>query len=175
MDNLEKFIGKNRDLFDDEEPLDGHFERFEERLDQVNSGSDRSFDRYFMLMIAAGLLILLTISVFIFDFGANRISRGLSEVNTANVPNEIQEAINYYDAAASNSLKQINKLACCGQDTKNIYSMANEELKTLNANSEELQRTLQQNPDERVKAALIQNNMMKEQVINELVNQMKRR
>ena len=175
MDNLEKFIGKNLDLFDGEEPLDGHFDRFEEKLNQANAGSDRPFDRYFMLKIAAGLLILLTISVFIFDFGANRLSRGLTEVNTVNAPNEIQEAINYYDAAASNSLKQINKLACCGQDTKNIYSMASEELKTLNANSDELQKTLQQNPDERVKAALIQNNMMKEQVVNELVNQLKRR
>ena len=33
MDKLENFISENRELFDDAEPLGGHFSRFEDKLD----------------------------------------------------------------------------------------------------------------------------------------------
>jgi hypothetical protein len=176
MDKLEKFISENRESFDDAEPLAGHFSRFEEKLYRQKAQSG-IFDKNFLLKIAAGLLILLTVSVYIFDFAANRISKNLSgERRSALVQAEMQDAINYYDNAASTKLGQINKLACCGQDIRNIYSMASDEMKTLNANSTELQRTLSENPgNERIQAAIIQNQQMKEKVMDELVNQMKRR
>jgi hypothetical protein len=177
MDKLEEFITENRESFDDAEPLAGHFSRFEEKLDQQQAHSGIAIDKNFLLKIAAGLLILLTVSVYIFDFAANRISKKLSgESRSALVPAEMQDAINYYDAAASAKLGQINKLACCGQDTRKIYSMASDEMKTLNANSAELQKALSENPgNERIQAAIIQNQQMKEKVMDELVNQMKRR
>lgn len=176
MDNLEKFLIENRELFDDAEPQAGHFCRFEEKLERQQPSSGVAVNKYFLLKIAAGLLILLTVSVYIFDFAAHHITKSLSGENRAVVvPAEMQDAINYYDDAASTKLRQINKLACCGQDTRKIYTMANAELKSLNANSEELKRDLSKNPDERVQAAIIQNHQMKEKVMNELVDQMKRR
>lgn len=177
MDNLEKFIIDNRESFDDAEPLSGHFSRFEEKLDRQNAQSGVYFDRNFLLKIAAGLLVLLTVSVFIFDFGANKLSKSLTATNRSSVvPAEMQDAINYYDAAASTKLGQIDKLACCGQDTRNIHSMASSELNSLNANSKELQKALSENPgNERVQAAIIQNHQMKEKVMTNLVEQMKRK
>ncbi|MGA2824442.1 MAG: hypothetical protein ABSE72_13075 [Bacteroidales bacterium] len=175
MDKLEKFITENRESFDDAEPLAGHFSRFEEKLDQQKDHSGIAIDKNFFLKIAAGLLILLTVSVYIFDFAANRISKNLSgEQRSALAPGEIQDAINYYDDAVSSKLGQINKLACCGQDTRKIYSMASDEIKTLNANSAELQKTLSENPgNERIQAAIIQNQQMKEKVINQVVGKLK--
>lgn len=176
MDKLENFISENRELFDDAEPLGGHFSRFEDKLDKQNEQPGGSFDKYFLLKIAAGLLILLTVSVYIFDFAANRFSKSLTgKSKTAIVPAEMQDAINYYDDAASSKLGQINKLACCGQDTRKIYSMASAELRSLNENSEELKKTLSENPDERVQAAIIRNYQMKEKVMNEVIDQMKKR
>jgi len=177
MDKLEKFISENRKSFDDAEPMAGHFSRFEEKLDQQHAHSGVSIDKNFLLKIAAGLLVLLTVSVYIFDFAADRISKNLSgESRSALVPAEMQDVINYYDDAASAKLGQINKLACCGQDTRKIYSMASDEMKTLNANSAELQKTLSENPgNERIQAAIIQNQQMKETIMNQLVDQMKRR
>ena len=175
MDKLEKFISENRGSFDDAEPLSGHFSRFEEKLDQQQSHGGVAIDRNFLLKIAAGLLILLTVSVYIFDFAANRISKNLSGENrSAIVPAEMQDAINYYDDAASAKLGQINKLACCGQDTRKVHSMASDELKSLDANSAELQKTLSENPgNERVQAAIIQNHQMKEKVMNQVVDKLK--
>ena len=177
MDKLEKFITENRESFDDAEPQTGHFSRFEEKLDQQYASSGLAIDRRLLLRIAAGLLVLLTVSVYIFDFAANRISKSLTgESRSALVPAEMQEAIRYYDDAASVKLGQINKLACCGQDTRKIYSMADNELKTLNVNSAELQKTLSENPgNERIQAAIIRNHQMKEEVMNQMMNQMKKR
>jgi hypothetical protein len=176
MDNLEKFITENREFFDDAEPQAGHFNRFEEKMEQQQPHSEVAFDKYFLLKIVAGLLILLTVSVYIFDFAAHNISKSLSGKSSVTVvPAEIQDAINYYDDAASVKLKQINKLACCGQDTRKIYTMASAELKSLNTNSEELKKALAENPDERIQAAIIQNNQMKEKVMSELVDQMQRK
>jgi len=176
MDKLEKFIMENRELFDDAEPPEGHFDRFEEKLDQQLAQPGIVFDKYFLLKIAAGLLILFTVSVYIFDFAANHFSRSLSgNPRSALVSTEMQDAINYYNDAASTKLGQINKLACCGQDTRKIYSMASAELRSLNVSSEELKKTLSENPDERVQAAIIRNYQMKEKVMNELVDQMKRK
>jgi hypothetical protein len=177
MDKLEKFITENLESFDDAEPLAGHFSRFEEKLDQQQAHSGVAFGKNFFLKIAAGLLILMTVSVYIFDFAAKQVSKNLSgEGKSALVPAEMQDAINYYDEAASAKLGQINKLACCGQDIRKIYSMADNEMKTLNANSTELQKSLSENPgNERIQAAIIQNSQMKEKVMNQLVNQMKRK
>jgi hypothetical protein len=177
MDKLEKFITENRESFDDAEPLAGHFSRFEEKLDHQHDHSGFSIDKYFFLKIAAGLLIFLTVSVYIFDFAANRISKTLSgESRSAIVPAEMQDAINYYDDASSDKLRQIDKLACCGQDTRKVYSMASNEMKTLNANSAELQKVLSENPgNERIQAAIIQNHQMKEKIMDQVVNQMKRK
>lgn len=177
MDKLEKFITENRESFDDAEPLAGHFSRFEEKLDQQNAHSGIAINKNLLLKIAAIVLILLTVSVYIFDFAANRISGNLSRENrSALVPAEMQDVINYYDDAASAKMGQINKLACCGQDTRKIYSMASDEMNTLNANSAELQKTLSENPgNERIQAAIIQNQQMKEKVMTQLVEQMKRK
>jgi hypothetical protein len=155
----------------------GHFSRFEEKLDQQQAHPEFAINRTFLLKIAAGLLILLSVSVYIFDFAANRFSKSFSGENkSAFVPAEMQDAINYYDDAASTKLGQINKLACCGQDTRKVYSMANNELNSLNANSAELQKALAENPgNERVQAAIIQNHQMKDKVMNQVVSQMKRK
>lgn len=177
MDKLEKFITDNRASFDDAEPSEGHFSRFEERLAQQNEESAFTFDRNFLLKIAAGILILMTVSVYIFDFAAHHISKNFSaQINTTKGTTEMQDAINYYDDAATAKLGQINKLACCGQDVKKIYTMASDEMKSLNANSAELQKALSENPgNERIQAAIIQNHQMKDKVMSQMVDEMKRK
>ena len=177
MDKLEKFITENRQSFDESEPLAGHFSRFEEKMEQQYVHTGFRVERNFLLKIAAGLLILLTVSVYIFDFAANRFSKNFTyNTKSAKVPAEMQDAMNYYDNAASAKQGQIDKLACCGQDTRKIYTMANDEMQTLNANSAELQKELSENPgNERIQEAIIQNHQMKEKVMSQLVNQMKRK
>jgi hypothetical protein len=177
MDKLEKFIVENRGLFDDAEPMEGHFNRFREKLEQEPVPERFAYNRMFFLKIAAGVLVLLTVSVFIFDFAAGRLSDKFTgaQIGVA-IPAEMQDAINYYDNSASSKLRQIDKLACCGQDTRKIRSMAGNELKNLDSDAAELQKALSENPgNERLQAAIIRNYQMKDEVMDQVVKQMKRK
>jgi hypothetical protein len=177
MDKLEKFIEENLEAFDDAEPMAGHFSRFEEKLNKQIPIREKRFERSMILKIAAGLLILMTISVFIFDMAKRHSFRnGTGSENAAVLTPEMKDAIQYYDDAASQKLGMINQLACCGQDTRKVYTMANDEMKSLNASADELKKALAENPgNERIQAAIIQNHQMKEKVMNQVVNKMKRR
>lgn len=175
MDKLEKYVKEHRDLFEDSEPPAGHFDRFEGKLDSQLDNKGFALNRVFLLKIAAGLLILLTVTVFLFDIAVRRISKFAQDnISGKELPAELQEAVNYYDDAATIHLGKIQKLACCGQDTRNLYSMASGELDALDANATELKKTLKENPDdERVQSALIRNQKMKETVMNNMISKMK--
>ena len=177
MDKLEKIFIENRESFDDAEPMEGHFSRFQEKLDRQSIPERVTNNRMFFLKIAAGILVLLTVSVFIFDFAAGRLKETFKKENTGvTLSPEMQDAINYYDNSASSKLRQIDQLACCGQDTRKIHSMAGIELNDLDANAAELQKALSENPgNERIQAAIIQNHQMKDEVMNQVVKQMKRK
>ena len=174
MDSLEKYMKDNRELFEDSEPPAGHFDRFAEKLDQQSVHHQVGMNRSFLLKIAAGLLILLTVTVFLFDFAAQKI-RNFAQNDTSGkeLPADLQEAVNYYDDAATNHLNNIQKLACCGQDSKKLFSVASGEMDALDANATELKKTLKGNPgDERVQSALIRNQQMKETVMKNMLRKM---
>jgi hypothetical protein len=175
MDKLEKFVKENRDIFDENEPSIGHFDRFEEKLDTRFGYHKTGMNRSFLLKIAAGLIILMTVTVFLFDFAAQHISKYTQNNGQGkNLPAELQDAINYYNDAASDHLNKIQKLACCGQDSHKIYSLASGELDVLDANTAELRNTLKENPgDDRVQSALLRNQRMKETVLNNMISKMK--
>jgi hypothetical protein len=165
MDNLERYIAENRDLFDSSEPGEGHFDRFRERMDRVYGPRKRQFNNMMFMKIAAGILVLITGTLFIFDLTGKRTDKELS--------GDVQEAVNYYDNSAQDHLRSIRKLACCGQDSKSLYNMASGEINALDENARELKKTLAANPDdERVQSALIRNQQMKETVMKNMIRQM---
>ena len=174
MDKFEKYVAENRNLFDDSEPPEGHFDRFRDKL-EGQPVARIEMSRSLLLKIAAGLLILLTVSVFIFDFAMNRIRNNFqNNASAKELPADLQEAVNYYDGVAASHLNKIRKLACCGQDSRSLYSMASGELDALDANARELKKACENNPgDERVQSALIRNQQMKETVMNNMIRQMK--
>jgi hypothetical protein len=176
MDKLDKFIIENAGFFNDSEPEHGHFKRFGEKLDQ-DSGVDKfRINRSLMLKIAAAILILITATVLVFDLGLKRISKSFEKYNAGTVlTSEMQDAMSYYDGLTKNRLGEFNKLACCGEEQVHLNSLVSSELTDLDANIAELKQALQKNPDnERLQAALIQNQQMKNQVLDNMINQMKK-
>ena len=176
MDKLDKFISENVGLFNDSEPDPGHFKRFRAKLDQDSSKGTFRIHSNMMLRIAAVILILITATVFVFDFATKRLSNAI-ETNSAGtgMTNEIQDAMAYYDGQTKNRLIEFNKLACCGEEKVHLNSMVSGELNTLDVNIAELKQTLRENPDnERIQAALIQNQQMKGQILDNMINQMKK-
>jgi hypothetical protein len=64
MSELKKYFEENRNIFDDKEPLDGHFERFEKRLDSLNAAKKRkrTFKIRFITTLSVAASILLVIA-----------------------------------------------------------------------------------------------------------------
>lgn len=60
MNELKKYLKENRDIFDTEEPLDGHFERFEERLN--SSVTKRKRRIWLVTTFSAAVSILLVVA-----------------------------------------------------------------------------------------------------------------
>ena len=129
-----------------------------------------------MLKIAAVILVLITGTVLVFDLGVKRLSNNIEMYYAGTgLTNEIRDAMNYYDGLTMNRLGEFNKLACCGEEKVHLNSMASSELNDLDANIVELKQTLRKNPDnERLQAALIQNQQMKSQVLENMINQMRK-
>ena len=66
MDRLEKFIQSNRDQFDDLEPQEGHFERFQEKLSRHHR-QNRTFPWTVLLKAAAVAVLVVLSGLWVYD------------------------------------------------------------------------------------------------------------
>jgi len=174
MSDIENFIRNHRSEFDDIEPKPGHVQRFEARLNVDNTGRIVGINRLFLLKIAALLLLLITVSVFVFDLKTRSVRSRLGiEVASAELPSEVKEAMQYYDGQAIQQMNEIDKLAGTGQQAKDLNMTARRELQSLDDNTTALKKAFSENPNnERLIAALIQNQQMKERVTNTILAQL---
>jgi hypothetical protein len=174
MGNLEKFIRENREQFDGTEPLDGHLGRFRERLGSVEEPLAIGTSRFHLLKVAAVILLIISVSVLVFDQGARFIRNRFSpETAATQLPGEISEAMQYYDAKAIAQLSQLRKLTSDPVQADLINEDALKEMEALDAGTRELQQSLAENPNnERIQAAMIQNQQMKEGVMNTIISKL---
>ena len=93
MDNLEKYIIKNRDKFDMEEPGGDHFERFRNMLQQGERSSIR-FSWINTAKVAAGIFIVLAFTFWL-HFNSGNGHDGLF-ITLADIDQEYHEAEIYY-------------------------------------------------------------------------------
>ena len=170
--DLEQLILENRDQFDNIEPLDGHFERFGERLGLAEETRVTAPSRFSMLKVAAVILVIITGSVVVFDLATRSIRERFSSPTAAKLmPAEFNEAMQYYDARATAQLKEVHKLASSPEQAVIINEDAVRAMNILDEDTRELQKSLAENPNcERLQAAIIQNQQMKEGIVNNIVN-----
>jgi hypothetical protein len=170
--DLEKLIQENRDQFDSMEPLDGHFERFSERLGLSDEKIIAPSSRFSMLKVAAVILVIITGSVIVFDLATRSIrEKFASTVAVKQMPEELSEAVQYYDARATAQLREVHKLANSPEQAVIINEDAVMAMNNLDEDTRELQQSLAENPNcERLQAAIIQNQQMKEGIVNNIVN-----
>jgi hypothetical protein len=173
MNDLEKYMRDHRDEMDDQEPGPGHFERFESRLALQPAGVHPGVNRFAMLRIAALILLLITVSVFIFDFAGREVrERFATKKAGAELPLEIREAVQYYDNQTTNRLGTLHKLAATQNEPGAPGESARKEMQNLDAATAELQQLLAANPgNERILDAIIRNQQMKETVLNNIISQ----
>jgi hypothetical protein len=162
MDKLDKLLTDHREAFE-EEPLEGHFERFETKLDKYHTVKKRRLKAWPFLKIASILIIVLLCANLIVYILPNKI--GKHEQRFAN--NELNETANFYTVRINSGMSQLKQMADQGIGSEQELIMVNKEMNELDSLYVELQREYSVNPnDERVVNAMIEYYQTKLNIIN---------
>lgn len=177
-DYIDDIILENIDELNDNEPMEGHFARFEAKLNAQNKKKKKiTFDVVWKVAAAVIFVLLAGNQTYIY-FSPN--GQGiLSQKNAApiislaSVSNEYQEVEFYYTSAINSGLDQWNKLNEAGLISEDEQSMMNEELTEFDTLYKNLQEDLQANPnDDRVINAMLEYYQAKLSVINIIVDKL---
>jgi hypothetical protein len=172
MSMLEEKIRKNRDLFDGADPTEGHFDRFQSRLDSLHEvrtlQSSRFSGKFFR--IAAVIVVLLGLSVTYYIIDPSSRTNQLA-ANT--LPQEIQEARMYYDKLANEKLLKINECASSTSEASYIQKVAVNQMTQLDSNSVKLEQQLQDDQgNTRLINALLRNYKTKSDLLDDILNRL---
>lgn len=174
MKRIEDIIKKNQEAFDDHEPQSGHFERFQEKLEQSQDGVEESwFERNnFILKIAAAILLFAAISTVIYTDTLSFVKNALTDqIVAAELPAEIVEVMHYYNVITDKKVSRIDELAISDKEATRVKQMAYVELKTLEEAKEDLEQEYAQNPNnERIMNALLLNQTKRAEILDKIIN-----
>jgi len=162
MDKLEKIFSENRDAFE-EEPLEGHFERFETKLDQYNPVKKRKFKAWPFLKIASVLIItLLVVNLLIYVIPAKKANNVRQFANS-----ELNETANFYTVRINSGMSQLKTMADQGIGSEQELLQVKKEMDEMDKLYQDLQKEYSKNPnDERVVNAMIEYYQTKLNIIN---------
>lgn len=169
---LEKIFSENRDAFDAFEPEAGHFERFEARLDAAEEHRSKRANRFGMLKVAALILVLISATIFIFDFAFSQIrDRIASSEQSDGFPLEMHEAMFYYKTRTDQQLATLNELSANHPQVGEIRQSAKLEMERLDKCTGELTAELKKNPgNEKIEEAILLNQKMKEEILTHILS-----
>lgn len=176
-DYIEELIQKNIDALNDNEPMEGHFQRFEEKLKAQHKTRRISYKSVLQLAAAVVFVFLLTNQAFIYfstDSQGLILNAGKSkEATLASVSPEYKEVEFYYTTSINSGISQWNELMNNGFISEDEQAMMQEELAEFERLYKTLQSDLAANPnDERVINAMLEFYQTKLSLINMIVNKL---
>jgi hypothetical protein len=176
-DNIEEIILKNLEELNENEPLDGHFERFEAKLNAPNKKRKITFSVVWKVAAAIIFILMASNQTYIY-LSPNQQSSLLhvikgKNITLASVSEEYKEVEFYYTNAISVGLNKWNALNDDGLISTEEQELMNEELSEFEDRFKTLQQDLVANPtDERVVNAMLEYYQAKLSVINMIVNKL---
>jgi hypothetical protein len=175
-DNIEEIILNNLKELNDSEPLDGHFERFQAKLNRQNKRKLISFSLVWKVA-AAVVFVLLAVNQANIYFSPDKQNDELAVNNSgfslASVSPEYKEVEFYYTNAINVGLNQWNGLKTDGFISESEQEAMNAELAEFEERFKTLQTDLAANPnDERVINAMLEYYQAKLEIINMIVNKL---
>jgi len=161
MDKLDKIFFENRDDFD-EEPRDGHFERFEQRLKQAKKKQQKPILSPFLKVAAVLVIVLLSANLFF----TIRSPKQKNKETAAN-RNEMNEASFYYTSKINTGIRELETMANEGIGSTTEIVQIKHELSEMDSLFVNLQQEYKANPnDERIINAMIEYYQTKLDIVN---------
>jgi hypothetical protein len=177
MKNLDEIIGKNKEAFNNEEPSAGHFDKFQGKLAKYHQERESWFSRYgFVLRIAVSIIVFITIGLAYYSNPLKNFMQTISQqVEDAGLPQELQEAMHYYNIITDEHMVQIAQMTSSNEDAGKIREMALKQLEILDKNKADLESDLAENPsNERILNALVINRKKQAEILNRIINTLQR-
>lgn len=168
-DELEKLILDNRHSLEDEEPMEGHFERFEARLQKASKPTRVIYFKPVLRIAAIVVFALLAVNQVRIYFFPNK----QEELTLGSLSPEYREVEFYYTSAIETGMNQWDKLSREGLISESEQQMMMEEQKEFDQMYQRLQKELEANPnDERVINAMIEYYQARMSLINLIINKL---
>lgn len=175
-DNIEELILNNLDELNDYEPAEGHFERFQAKLNAEGKRKRFNFTLVWKVAAAVVFVLLATNQAYIYfssDKNGVFVENKNEALTLASVSAEYGEVEFYYTSAINQGLNQWNLLAANGYISATEQEAMNTELADFEERFKSLQADLAANPnDERVINAMIEYYKAKLEIINMIVNKL---
>jgi len=166
MESLKKYIRKNRDSFDEKEPLDGHFDRFRQKLE-----TRKPVRKVNLFMVAAaaaiaGLILTGTLGILYNNSMLNRNnSNGLS---LSVVSPEFKEVEDYYLGQISTKYNQIKSLK--ENSSPELESEVSKAINDMDLGYYLLKKDLSNSPkQERIVSAMIQQYQVRIEMLDQIL------
>jgi len=131
-DDIENIIKENRNLWNVNEPPEGHLERFKQKLDKQHQATKPKF--HFLYGIAASVVICL-VGTFLFISNQNR-TMSLSEISP-----EYEQIESYYNQIINDKAQQLQN------NSSTFYASYIEDNEAMERAYEMLQKELYRNPN----------------------------
>jgi len=154
MDELEKYIKKNRGAFEEKGPDDAVWEKLQKNLKEISPKSPRRKNMHFSktakkwTAIAAAFLLCISFAAFVRTFQVKH------KIQRQSIPADLVEARAYYKGLIDNHIAQINKMdAAFTEGDSTIWHLFGEDDKEY----QRLKEDLKVNPDNpHVRAAFVE-------------------
>ncbi len=169
MKNIEDIIRSNKDFFEGTGPSEGHFERFNRKLEQRfhTVVIRRSIVPYLLRAAVVTLLITLS-SLWVWDHFLRPDSTRMA---LGDVSSEYKEVENYYMYRVNLMEDQIYSMNL--ENNQDQIEMLRNEMRSMDSVYIQLQKELKVNPnDERIINAMIEHYQTKVEVMSYIVNQL---
>jgi len=178
-DYIEEMILKNLETLNDNEPMEGHFARFEEKL-KAQHKVKLNWKSVLKIAAVVVFVMLAANQVSIYFSPETKGIAGLimdkpdnSDISLASLSPEYKEVEFYYTTSINTGLNQWNELSKAGMISEDEQAMMDDELKDFENMYKNLQNDLAANPnDERVINAMLEFYHVKLSVITMIVNKL---
>lgn len=170
MKTIEDIIRNNKAFFEDQEPAEGHFDRFSVKLEirHQKMANRRSIVPYLLRAAVVTLLVTLS-SLWTWD---HFIRPANSRMTLGQVSPQYREVENYYLHEVNMMESEIVKID--RNQSPEQKAMLLKEMKSMDSTYVSLQKELKANPnDERIINAMIEHYQTKLDVMTYIVNQLK--
>jgi hypothetical protein len=159
---LDKIFREQPDAFE-VEPMDGHFMRFETKLDSYHAKQKKRLPGWTFLKIASVIIIvLLSANLAIQLLPGKKAAKQQMTVNS-----EMNETAQFYNTRINSGIYQLQKMADRGIGSELELNQVKKELDEMDRLHQDLQKEFSKNPnDERIINAMIEYYQTKLDIIN---------